>query len=113
MNLVSLQHLVRSVRTLAEDCQVIVLGSASLLVTKSLELGRPYRAPTSLPHKPRASPWAAIGRAFGAPIQRAHMISRPVLDFGAPTVQTTVAQGNALGYGFPEHNGALKGRLNS
>jgi hypothetical protein len=33
MNLVSLQHLVRSVRTLAEDCQVIVLGSASLLAS--------------------------------------------------------------------------------
>ena len=33
MNLDSLQHLVRSVRTLAEDCQVIVLGSASLLAS--------------------------------------------------------------------------------
>lgn len=33
MNLVSLQHLVRSVRTLAEDCQVVVLGSASLLAS--------------------------------------------------------------------------------
>jgi hypothetical protein len=33
MNLGSLQHLVRSVRTLAEDCQVIVLGSASLLAS--------------------------------------------------------------------------------
>jgi hypothetical protein len=33
MNLSSLQHLVRSVRTLAEDCQVIVLGSASLLAS--------------------------------------------------------------------------------
>lgn len=33
MNLGSLQHLVRAVRTLAEDCQVIVLGSASLLAS--------------------------------------------------------------------------------
>ena len=33
MNLGSLQHLVRSVRTLAEDCQVVVLGSASLLAS--------------------------------------------------------------------------------
>lgn len=33
MNLGSLQHLVRSVRVLAEDCQVIVLGSASLLAS--------------------------------------------------------------------------------
>lgn len=33
MNLGSLQHLVRSVRALAEDCQVIVLGSASLLAS--------------------------------------------------------------------------------
>jgi hypothetical protein len=33
MNLDSLQHLVRAVRTLAEDCQVIVLGSASLLAS--------------------------------------------------------------------------------
>ncbi|MDH4454337.1 MAG: hypothetical protein QE570_14270 [Verrucomicrobiota bacterium] len=33
MNLGSLQHLVCSVRTLAEDCQVIVLGSASLLAS--------------------------------------------------------------------------------
>jgi hypothetical protein len=33
MTLGSLQHLVRSVRTLAEDCQVIVLGSASLLAS--------------------------------------------------------------------------------
>lgn len=33
MTLASLQHLVRSVRALAEDCQVIVLGSASLLAT--------------------------------------------------------------------------------
>jgi hypothetical protein len=33
MNLASLQHLVRSVRTLTEDCEVIVLGSASLLAS--------------------------------------------------------------------------------
>ena len=33
MNLGSLQHLVRSVRTLAKDCQVVVLGSASLLAS--------------------------------------------------------------------------------
>ena len=33
MNLDSLQHLVRSVRTLAEDRRVIVLGSASLLAS--------------------------------------------------------------------------------
>lgn len=33
MNLRSLQHLVRSVRILAEDCQVVVLGSAALLAT--------------------------------------------------------------------------------
>lgn len=33
MNLGSLQHLMRSVRTLATDCQVIVLGSASLLAS--------------------------------------------------------------------------------
>jgi hypothetical protein len=33
MNLASLQHLVRSVRTLAVDRQVIVLGSASLLAS--------------------------------------------------------------------------------
>lgn len=33
MNLASLQHLVRSVRTLAEDREVIVLGSASLLAS--------------------------------------------------------------------------------
>jgi hypothetical protein len=33
MNLGSLQHLVRSVRTLAADCEVIVLGSASLLAS--------------------------------------------------------------------------------
>ncbi|MES2469426.1 MAG: hypothetical protein V4675_19125 [Verrucomicrobiota bacterium] len=33
MNLESLQHLVRSVHALAEDCAVIVLGSASLLAS--------------------------------------------------------------------------------
>lgn len=33
MNLGSLQHLVRSVRTLADNCQVVVLGSASLLAS--------------------------------------------------------------------------------
>jgi hypothetical protein len=33
MNLASLQHLVRSAHTLAADCQVIVLGSASLLAS--------------------------------------------------------------------------------
>ncbi len=33
MNLGSLQHLVRSVRTLDENCQVVVLGSASLLAS--------------------------------------------------------------------------------
>jgi hypothetical protein len=33
MNLGSLQHLVRSVRTLAENCKVVVLGSASLLAS--------------------------------------------------------------------------------
>ena len=33
MNLVSLQHLARSVRALAEDRQLIVLGSASLLAS--------------------------------------------------------------------------------
>ena len=33
MNLGSLQHLLRSVRTLAENCKVVVLGSASLLAS--------------------------------------------------------------------------------
>ena len=33
MTLDSLQHLVRAVRALADDCEVIVLGSASLLAT--------------------------------------------------------------------------------
>ena len=39
MNLESLQHLAQSVHTLAEDCQIIVLGSASLL-TSFPELGQ-------------------------------------------------------------------------
>ena len=33
MNLESLQHLVRSVRAMAEDCGVVVLGSAALLAS--------------------------------------------------------------------------------
>ena len=33
MNLAALQHLVRSVRTLAQDHEMIVLGSASLLAS--------------------------------------------------------------------------------
>lgn len=47
------------------------------------ELGRPFRALVSLRGKPRASPWAAIDRAFGA-------------QESAPTVQATVAKGSAL-----------------
>ncbi len=46
-------------------------------------LGRPFRAPASLRGKPRALPWAAIGRAFGA-------------QESAPTVQSIAAKGNAL-----------------
>ena len=52
-------------------------------VTTFHELGRPFRAPASLRGQPRALPWAAMGRAFGA-------------QESAPTVQTMVAKGNAL-----------------
>lgn len=80
MNLISLQHLVRSVRTLAEDCQVIVLGC----------------------HEQRLSHTEPLRTVFAL-----------VCQASAPKGHSIAAQGNALGYGFPEHLGALKGRLNS
>jgi hypothetical protein len=40
MNLESLKHLVKAARTLADDCEVVVIGSASLLASHP-ELGEP------------------------------------------------------------------------
>lgn len=96
--------------------------------TTSGELGRPFRAPRFAPCIPRALPFATIGRACGAPIlwlrlpralpwaaidravgasnHEARCVAR-FCHSSAPTVQTIVAQGNALGIGLPIHFGAL------
>jgi hypothetical protein len=55
------------------------------------DLGRPFRALVFLIRKPRALPWAAIGRAVGAEDECAGGLGSY-----APKVQTTVAKGNAL-----------------
>jgi hypothetical protein len=53
MNLISLQHLVRAVRTLAADREMIVLGSASLLEDRVMYArsanGAAYRSPGQRP----------------------------------------------------------------
>jgi hypothetical protein len=54
-------------------------------------LDRPFRAQISWFRKPRALPWAAIGRAVGAEDECAVGLGSYV-----PKVQSTVAKGSAL-----------------